>query len=126
MFIGVNITFFPMHFLGLAGKGNPRYFNEEKLTAALCAASILISTLVLIEVDNYVINGALSLSLKHKKNIIQIPYGPHIKPIWLNKPVRLYNNPNKDKNIIGSDNKKRSIIYQWTNLITGKIYVGSA
>jgi len=28
--------------------------------------------------------------------------------------------------LIGSENKKHSIIYQWLNLLTGKMYVGSA
>jgi len=28
--------------------------------------------------------------------------------------------------LIGSENKKHSVIYQWLNLITGKMYVGSA
>jgi hypothetical protein len=37
----------------------------------------------------------------------------------------VYDNPNYHRNFIGSDNKNRSIIYQWINLITGKIYVGS-
>lgn len=137
--IGVNLTFMPQHFLGLAGKGNPKYFNEKYFTTKsinLSSSIIIILCLIIITPkgadslglpeDNNIIYTALSLSLKHKKNIIQIPYGPHIKPMWLNEPIRLYNNPNYNKNLIGSDNKKRSIIYQWTNLITGKMYVGSA
>lgn len=79
-------------------------------------------------INNYVVFTTMSLSLKRKKNCPgrSIPNGPHIKPLWLNSPIRIYNNLNNDRNLIGSDNKKRSIIYQWTNLITGKIYVGSA
>jgi len=96
------------------------------LTGIISASYLSFEDLINFNIENNVIYAALSISLKHKKNIIQIPYGPHIKPIWLNKPVRLYNDPNYDKNLIGFDNKKRSIIYQWTNLITGKIYVGSA
>jgi len=129
----------PQHFLGLAGKWNSKYFNEKyiftksnNLTAALCLISIIsvsyfsFEDLINISINNNVIYAALSLSFKHKKNIIQIPYGPHIKPIWLNEPIRLYIDLNNDKNLVGSQNKKRSIIYQWTNLITGKMYVGSA
>jgi hypothetical protein len=65
-------------------------------------------------------------SLLSNINNIEIPNGPHIQPKWLSNPIRVYNNPENDKNLIGSENKKRSIIYQWTNLITGKMYVGSA
>jgi len=70
----------------------------------------------------------LSVSLKYrKKNFIKFPNGPHITPQWLNTPVaRVYDNPNLHRNLIGSENKKRSVIYQWVNLITGKIYIGSA
>jgi len=52
-------------------------------------------------------------------------FGPQILPEFLNKPVRIYK-PNLDRNLIGIENKNRTIIYQWINLINGKIYVGSA
>jgi len=41
-------------------------------------------------------------------------------------PVRVYSNPNLVRNLIGQENRKRSLIYQWINLINGKTYVGSA
>ena len=53
------------------------------------------------------------------------PLGPFIKPIFLNEPVRVYY-PELNRNLIGTDNRKRVVIYQWTNLINGKIYIGSA
>ena len=80
------------------------------------------------------------------------PFGPHILPglrsespqgrdlndnkinfnnpglqtaVFLNKPVRIYK-PNLDRNLIGIENKNRTIIYQWINLINGKMYVGSS
>nr|YP_010470473.1 GIY-YIG endonuclease [Inonotus hispidus]UVF37961.1 GIY-YIG endonuclease [Inonotus hispidus] len=69
----------------------------------------------------------LSISVKHRRNKnVNFPFGPHIKPQWLNTPIRVYSNPNYYRNLIGSENRKRSIIYQWVNLITGKIYVDSA
>lgn len=52
------------------------------------------------------------------------PIGPFIRPVWLGNPVRLYK-PNLDRNIIGKENKNRIIIYQWTNMLTGQIYIGS-
>jgi hypothetical protein len=69
---------------------------------------ILISQIILI--SNII---PVSISLKYRKrNNISFPKGPHIKPLWLNSPIRIYLNPNYHRNLIGSDNKKRSIIYQ--------------
>lgn len=53
------------------------------------------------------------------------PYGPHILPIFLTEPLRIYK-PNLNRNLIGIENRGRTIIYQWFNLINGKMYVGSA
>jgi len=54
--------------------------------------------------------------------------GPHISPqvatFFNNKPVRVYK-PNLDRNLIGLENKNRTVIYKWVNLINGKMYVGS-
>ena len=57
--------------------------------------------------------------------IAKQPYAPHIYPKFLNVPVRIYK-PNLDRNLIGVENKNHTLIYQWINLINGKIYVGSA
>ncbi|GGU89574.1 hypothetical protein GCM10010211_65230 [Streptomyces albospinus] len=73
----------------------------------------------------------LSVSLKYRKRKkvvgeYNFPIGPHIKPKWLTLPIRTYENPNLYRNLIGQENRKRSIIYQWINLITGKTYIGSS
>ena len=47
------------------------------------------------------------------------------RAVILNIPVRIYK-PNLDRNLIGIENKNRTIIYQWINLINGKMYVGSS
>lgn len=96
LFVGVNLTFFPQHFLGLAG------------------IYLIISYYVEIVTDSYIL-----LSLPPI-----IPYGPHLNPIFLTKPLRIYA-PKLNRNLIGTDNRKRTIIYQWFNLINGKIYIGS-
>jgi len=69
----------------------------------------------------------VSLSLNYRnKYFVNFLMGPHIKPEWLENTVRIYDNHNLHRNRIGSENKKRSVIYQWLNLITDKKYIGSS
>nr|YP_009517225.1 GIY-YIG homing endonuclease [Myochromella boudieri]AYE93148.1 GIY-YIG homing endonuclease [Myochromella boudieri] len=63
---------------------------------------------------------AFSLSITPIKH-----FGPLLSPIYLTKPIRIYT-PDLNRNLIGVENRERTIIYQWMNLMNGKIYIGSA
>ena len=51
--------------------------------------------------------------------------GHHLVPKFLTEPLRVYT-PNLNINLIGIENRNKTVIYQWVNLINGKFYVGSA
>ena len=109
------------------------YFIIYNLLRINQEIKIIMETVFNLNNNVVLFNTCISISIssikrqnKIIKSISGTINGPHIKPVWLNSPIRIYNNLNYDRNLIGSENKKRSIIYQWTNLITGKMYVGSA
>lgn len=118
LFIGVNLTFFPQHFLGLAGI----YLNKSKYNQVFNIFLLINS----ISVIPFLILQSSFFDVNYLYHIITILYyGPHIKPNYLALPVRNYI-PKLDRNIIGVENKNRTIIYQWINLINGIIFIGSS
>lgn len=66
-----------------------------------------------------------SRNFTSNNNNNKYPIGPHVKPLFLSAPVRTYY-PNLDRNLIGLQNKNRTVIYQWFNLMDNTTYVGSA
>ena len=92
LFVGVNLTFFPQHFLGLAGMFNNLYIVYE--ITDISGAYVFFNNIF------FAINTGFIY-----------PIGPFIKPTFLQKPVRIYF-PNLDKNKIGIENRMRCVIYQ--------------
>jgi len=82
--VGVNLTFFPQHFLGMAG----------------------MDLIIFPYVDNLTDNIHLLRSIRSIT-----PYGPHLLPKYLGKPIRIYF-PKLNRNLIGIDNRNRTVIYQ--------------
>jgi hypothetical protein len=61
--------------------------------------------------DSFIVS-AECLVLQYSIAAIAIfPYGPHLLPEFLAEPLRLYK-PKLNRNLIGVQNRKRTVIYQ--------------
>jgi len=72
--------------------------------------------------EGEVLHGALNITMKDfqwKISVRGIPTLP-------NPSVKVYNNADMQKKQILLENKEKSGVYRWTNIVSGKTYVGSS
>jgi len=94
---------------------NATFFSScsSSLTITISLLTLIIALFIFSPTELFSIVGILTLSIFNSSLCAMVP-------------IKIYDNAEDDKAKILSENKNKSGIYKWTNLINGKKYIGSA